>query len=230
MYNLVMRKLFIIEDDTVIRQELVKIFGLLNEVSVKSINENDFVNAEALAIDANADIYIVDLNLPNSNGMAIAKKLKSQLPSAKIVILTSSDSDIDEIKGMQIGVDDYITKPFNPHVLIAHIEKLLRDIDTVSTNNLCNYKGLAVDFGKSSISCNEKKADLTKNELRILKCLIDADGSIVSRSDLMFELWQSDRFVDDNTLTVNINRLRQTLKSVGVQDLLVTHRGQGYSL
>lgn len=225
-----MRKLYIIEDDPVIRSELVKVFELLEDTSINCFEEDDFAEAHTAAINANADIYIVDLNLPNNDGILISKEIKKHLPSAKIVILTSSDSDIDEIRGMQIGVDDYITKPFNAHVLIAHIEKILRDIDSVSTQKLTTYKGVIVDFGKSSVSFNDKSADLTKNELRILKCLIDADGSIVGRSDLMFELWQSDRFVDDNTLTVNINRLRGTLKSVGVENLLVTHRGQGYSL
>lgn len=225
-----MRKLYIIEDDPVIRSELVKVFELLEDTSINCFEEDDFAEAHIAGINANADIYIVDLNLPNNDGISISKEIKKQLPSAKIVILTSSDSDIDEIRGMQIGVDDYITKPFNVHVLIAHIEKILRDIDSVSTQKVTTYKGIIVDFGKSSVSFNDKSADLTKNELRILKCLIDADGSIVGRSDLMFELWQSDRFVDDNTLTVNINRLRGTLKSVGVENLLVTHRGQGYSL
>ena len=142
-------------------------------------------------------------------------------------MLTSRESEIDELMSMNLGADDYVTKPFNMQILLAHISSVLRRANRVIENTL-THRGVTLDPTAGMLRYGEQSMELTKNEQRILLRLMQSKGAIVTRAQLMDALWQDDEFIDDNTLTVNINRLRRKLESVGVHDFLITRRGQGY--
>ena len=127
-----------------------------------------------------------------------------------------------------LGADDFITKPYNTQVLLAHIQSVLKRAYHTESSKTIEHKGVVLDVSKSLVRFKDRQVDLTKNELRILYILMDNRDTIISRDDIMSDLWQSDEFVDDNTLTVNINRLRKKLEGIGIEDFLVTKRGQGY--
>ena len=143
-------------------------------------------------------------------------------------MLTSKTSELDEIMSMSYGADDYITKPYNPTLLLLRIENLFRHINHQSSNEPIEYNGLTINLLKSTLEYNGNEVILSKNELNILYYLIKNKGKIVSRDELMDHLWDCNEFVDDNTLTVNINRLRKRLESIGLSDIIETRRKQGY--
>jgi len=219
-------KILIIEDDAVIRTEL-KI--LLEKYGYCALTTEDFGNAARYVADSAPHLVLLDINLPVYDGYYICKEIRktSKVP---VIVVTSRDSDIDELMSMNLGADDFITKPYNTQILLARISAILNRVYSTENTNVINFVGLTLDIGKSAVTYNECMAELTKNELRILAMLIKGKGAIASRDDIMNELWQSDEFVDDNTLTVNINRLRKKLDEIGAIGLLKTKRGQGYSL
>lgn len=132
---------------------------------------------------------------------------------------------------MNLGADDYVVKPYRPAVLLAHIQALLRRSSSAVPQLAVTHKGVTLNIGEASVAYQGRTAELTRNELRILQTLMKSPGQVVSRSDIMCALWESDAFIDDNTLTVNVNRLRKTLSSLGVpEDFLITRRGQGYAV
>ena len=145
-----------------------------------------------------------------------------------IIIVTSRDSEMDEVMSINLGADDFITKPYNTQILLARISAILRRSSSVSTSNLIEYKSVTLNLSKSTVEYEDKEEELSKNEMKILYCLMENKGKIVARDELMDALWQSNEFIDDNTLTVNINRLRRKLDSIGVKEFLHTKRGQGY--
>ena len=145
------------------------------------------------------------------------------------LFLTAKDSVDNRIEGLAAGADDYVTKPYNPAVLLARIQSVLRRVQRQEPPSRIEHKGVVLDAGRGRVSYEGESTELTRNELKILHLLMSNRDVIISRQDLMMELWQSDAFIDDNTLTVNINRLRKSLSSIGVpDDFLVTRRGQGY--
>ncbi len=131
---------------------------------------------------------------------------------------------------MKLGADDFVTKPYNTHILLARIEGVLRRTYASSEDSVLRHGDLSLNLGDSTISIDDKTQYLTKNEFRIMYLLMKNSGSIISRDEIMMELWQSSEFVDDNTLTVNINRLRKKLAEIGVTGLIQTKRGQGYMI
>ena len=150
----------------------------------------------------------------------------------KIIVLTSRTTEIDEVMAMTLGADDFVPKPYSARVLVARINALLRRTAAAGERSTLVHKGLEIDLARSMVTNTQTgtSTELTKNELRILSLLLSRAGKIVSRSAIMQDLWDSDAFVDDNTLTVNINRLRTTLEKIGIKGYLTTHRGQGYSV
>lgn len=220
------QRVFIIEDDPSLREECARLLGLSGYATSAC---TDFSHAADEALAAVPDCALLDLKLPGADGLAVCRELRGR-SDVPIVILTSSDSEFDEVMGINLGADDYVTKPYAPPVLLARVAAAIRrahpDVDVLS-----EWQGLTLDPTRSQASYDGSTCELSRNELRILAALVRARGAIVSRSDLIFELWQSDEFVDDNTLTVNVNRLRKSLASIGVpRGFLRTHRGQGYSL
>ncbi|RDB61723.1 DNA-binding response regulator [Gordonibacter sp. 28C] len=220
-----MARIFVVEDDAALRSEVMRLLELQGHVALAS-TEFDRIAEEALAADP--DCVLLDLKLPGEGGHAVCRDLR-RASDVPIVMLTSSDNEFDEVMSMNLGADDYVTKPYNPAVLLARIQSVLRRAARTEPPSRIEHKGVTLDVAKSRVEYEGRGAELTRNEFRILHLLMEGKGGIITRQELMMELWQSDAFIDDNTLTVNVNRLRKSLASIGVpEDFLVTRRGQGY--
>lgn len=219
-------KIFIIEDEEKIRIELSE---LLNRYGYEANYSNDFENIVEIVLESNSHIILLDINLPYYDGYYICREIrkKSNIP---IIVVTSRNSEVDELISMNLGADDFVTKPYNTQILLARISSLLRRTYQNMDLEIFEFKGLKYSMSTSEMEFDNNKVELTKNESRILYTLIKNKEKIVSRNELMKSLWQNDEFVDDNTLTVNINRLRKKLEEVGAVDYLQTKRGQGYIL
>lgn len=219
-----MPKIFIIEDDIKIRTELCL---LLSRYGYQCEITDNFENIIGITLNSQPQLVLLDINLPYFDGYHICREIR-KVSNVPIIVVTSRDSEIDELMSMNLGADDFISKPYNTSILLARISSVLRRANGIETTNSIVHKDVLLDISKSIVSFNKIEKDLTRNEMRILHLLMKNKGSIVSRDEIMNELWQSDEFVDDNTLTVNINRLRKKLEDIGVNDFLVTKRGQGY--
>lgn len=216
--------IYIVEDDDSLRRELCT---LLELEGIESIACKDFLHAADEIVRISPDCAIIDAGLPGIDGRVIARKVRehSQVP---LIMLTCLDSDFDEVMAMNSGIDDYLTKPYRPAVLIAHIHAALRRAGNAE-KHLLDHKGVTLDAETGRVSFDGKTTELSRNEARILGMLMRNAGTVLSRSEIMCELWDSDAFVDDNTLTVNINRVRRALNSLGVPEgYIVTRRGEGY--
>ncbi|MBN1040113.1 DNA-binding response regulator [Clostridium botulinum] len=220
-----MYKIMIVEDDVTIRDELK---NLLNRYGYEVGITDDFSNVVNHIEQNNYDLILLDVNLPVFDGYHICREIRKNL-DIPIIIVTSRDSEIDELMSMNLGADDFITKPYNTQILLARISSILKRIYKKNdSSEILKYKELTLDLSNGSISYNDKYCELTKNELRILAYLIKNQKSIVSRDILMETLWNSDIFVDDNTLSVNVTRLRKKLNDIGIKDAIETRRGLGY--
>lgn len=222
-----MDKILIGEDDEKLREEL-KIF--LDRNGYDTVILDKFDNPVEDILKINPNLVLLDINLPYFDGEYICKELrkKSNVP---IIMLTSRDNEIDELISLNYGADQYVTKPYNIQILLAKINGLLkRSKNSDATQTLIDCKEFVLDISKSIIENGNNKIELTKNELKILHYLVMNRGKIVSRDEIMDYLWDSESFIDDNTLTVNIKRLRVKLEELGVKDIIETKRGQGYIL
>ncbi|MEQ3339392.1 response regulator transcription factor [Clostridium butyricum] len=220
-----MRKIMIIEDEVIIREELK---SFLSKYNYEVIAPSDFENVIEFILNENPDLILLDINLPIFDGYYICREIRktSDIP---IIIVTSRDSDMDELMSMNLGADDFVSKPYNTQILLARIAALLkRSGGSSNTSKYLIYNNFKINLSNATISWEDKEIELTKNEIKILSCLIENKGSIVSREILMEYLWKSDYFVDDSTLTVNITRLRRKLEGIGIKDAIETRRGLGY--
>ena len=222
-----MQKILIVEDDKKLSKEL-KIFLEKNGYIATVLEDfNDVVND---ILKENADLILLDINLPITDGEYICKELR-KLSDVPIIIVTSRNNEIDELLSLNYGADQYVTKPYNIQILLAKISGLLKRNKKEDKNQekiRCN--GFILDTSRSIIEKENKKVELTKNEFKILYYLILNQGKIVSRENIMSYLWESENFIDDNTLTVNMTRLRNKLESLGIENQIETRRGQGYML
>lgn len=222
-----MQKILIVEDDEKLRSEL-EIFLNNNGYQAEALKNFDNTINDILKI--NPDLILLDINLPGVDGEYICKEIRKQ-SNMGIIIVTSRDNELDELVSINYGADHYITKPFNIHILLAKINSLLRRTNNSSdSKDKIDVKDFVLNMSNSTIIKNDRTIDLTRNEYKILKYLIENRGKIVSREDIMDCLWESESFIDDNTLSVNITRLRTKLEELGLQDLIETKRGQGYIL
>ena len=221
-----MNKVFIIEDDVKINEQLG---SFLKRYGYEVATSFDFENIVDIALEENPKIILLDINLPVFDGYYICKEIRKQ-SNVPIIVVTSRDTEMDELISMNLGADDFITKPYNTAILLARIESIIRRVYGNNSMEIYEYNGLRYNLSTSEMEYEGNKSDLTKNESRILYTLINNKGKIVSRSELMKYLWQNDEFVDDNTLTVNINRLRKKMEEIGANNMLTTKRGQGYIL
>ena len=221
-----MNKVFIIEDDVKINEQLG---SFLKRYGYEVATSFDFENIVDIALEENPKIILLDINLPVFDGYYICKEIRKQ-SNVPIIVVTSRDTEMDELISMNLGADDFITKPYNAAILLARIESIIRRVYGNNSVEIYEYNGLRYNLSTSEMEYEGNKSDLTKNESRILYTLIKNKGKIVSRSELMKYLWQNDEFVDDNTLTVNINRLRKKMEEIGANNMLTTKRGQGYIL
>lgn len=221
-----MNKVFIIEDEVKINEQLG---SFLKRYGYEVATSFDFENIVDIALEENPKIILLDINLPVFDGYYICKEIRKQY-NVPIIVVTSRDTEMDELISMNLGADDFITKPYNAAILLARIESIIRRVYGNNSMEIYEYNGLRYNLSTSEMEYEGNKSDLTKNESRILYTLIKNKGKIVSRSELMKYLWQNDEFVDDNTLTVNINRLRKKMEEIGANNMLTTKRGQGYIL
>mgnify|MGYP003377832244 CR=1 FL=1 len=222
-----MSKILIVEDDEKLRKEL-KIFLEKNGYEVKILEK--FENAIQDILKENADLILLDINLPYTDGEYICKEIRkvSDLP---IIMVTSRNSEIDELISLNNGADQYVVKPYNVQILLAKIAGLLKRTQNAESNqNKINCNDFILNISKSCIEKGEEQKELTKNELKILHYLALKKGQIVSRDEIINYLWDSESFIDDNTLTVNMTRLRTKLDEIGLQNRIETKRGQGYML
>ncbi|MEH7107901.1 response regulator transcription factor [Bacillus sp. JJ1764] len=221
-----MFKLLLIEDDATLFQEIKErltgwsydVYGILDFSQV--MQEFSFIKP---------DLVIIDIQLPKFDGFHWCRMIRSH-SNIPILFLSSRDHPTDMVMSMQLGADDFIQKPFHFDVLIAKIQAILRRVYNYNTEaiELKTWNGATIDYQKSTISNDLGSIELTKNELFILKLLIEKKNTIVSREELIKSLWDDERFVSDNTLTVNVNRLRKKLDELGLGHQIETKVGQGY--
>ena len=222
-----MSKILIVEDDEKLRKEL-EIF--LNKNGYQSYALEKFDEPVKDSLDINPDLILLDINLPSFDGEYILKEIR-KVSNVPIIMITSKDNELDELMSLNFGADQYVTKPFNIQILLAKINGLLKRSKITDTNqNKIDCKDFILNMSKSMIEKDNKEIELTKNELKILYFLISKRGQIVSREDIINYLWDSESFIDDNTLTVNMKRLRTKLEEIDLEDMIETKRGQGYIL
>ena len=220
-----MQKIIIVEDTEKIRNELKE---FLSKYGYDVKVPKDFKNIINYIFEENPDLILLDINLPVFDGYYICREIRSK-SDVPIIIVTSRDSEMDELMSMNLGADDFITKPYNTQILLARISSILRRVNS-SSSQLLMHNGLNRNLSSGSISYNNNISELTKNELKILNYLILNKEKIVSRDELMEYLWSSEAYVDDNTLSVNVTRLRKKLEEIGLKNVIETRRGLGYIL
>ena len=222
-----MHKILIVEDDKKLRDEL-EIF--LNKNGYKVETMKDFSNTIEDILRRKVDLILLDINLPGFDGEYVLKEIR-KVSEVPIIIITSRDNEIDELLSMNYGADHYVTKPFNIQILLAKINSVLRRTSNLGNEaNKIDCNEFILNISKSLIEKDDRKIELTKNELKILHFLVQRRGKIVSREEIIEYLWDSESFIDDNTLTVNMTRLRNKLNEFGLKELIETKRGQGYIL
>lgn len=222
-----MSKILIVEDDKKLREEL-KIFIEKHGYNVEMLEKFD--NTIEDSLNVKPDLILLDINLPYVDGEYICKEIR-KVSNVPIIIVTSRDNELDELLSINNGADQYVTKPYNIQILLAKIERLLkRSYNSNVDQDKINCGNFILNISKSTIEKENNSLELTKNELKILYFLVLNKEKIVSRNEIMDYLWDSESFVDDNTLTVNINRLRTKLEEIGLQGIIETKRGLGYIL
>ena len=221
-----MKKIAVVEDDRVLRKALK---SLLEENGYGTCCLEDFSNAEEEILRARPDMVLLDILLPGTNGQEILRNLrqKSQIP---VIMVTSREGDMDQILAMSYGADDYITKPYNPTLLLLKLEAVFRRIQPETPQEEVTWGGITLNLLRSTMTHEGEERVLSKNEFSAFYYLVKNQGRIVSRDELMDYLWDCNDFVDDNTLTVNINRLRKKMEEAGIRNAIETRRGQGYIL
>lgn len=219
-----MEKIFIVEDDKKIREELSTFLSRYG-YTCEAPCEFEAITDEV--INKNPSLVLLDVNLPVFDGYYICREIRKR-SNVPIIVVTSRDSEIDELMALNLGADDFIAKPYNTQILLAHISSVLNRVSGKSSTDRIDCGEFTISTSRSLIVYKGVECELTKNELKILAFLYEKRGSIVNRDDLMTQLWNSNMFIDDNTLTVNINRLRKKLEDVGLTDVIVTKRGRGY--
>lgn len=218
-----MERILIVEDEVKIREEL-KTFLENNGYEILTINnfENTLDQIKKLDID----LILMDINIPGINGMHLCREIR-KTSKISIIIVTSRDTEMDELLCMNYGADDFITKPYNMQILLAHIEAVLKR-SKPEISHILEYKGMKINLSKGTIDYDNQTVILTKNEIQIFSYLLERQGTVVTRDELMNYLWNTEAFIDDNTLTVNMARLRKKLEDLGFKDVIETRRGWGY--
>ena len=221
-----MYKILVIEDEEKIR-DITK--ESLSKWGFDAYVVNDFNNVFEEFVQVKPQLVLMDVNLPAFDGFYWCNKIRS-VSKVPVIFLSSRSTNMDIIMGVNMGADDYITKPFSLDILMAKINAILRRTYSYGDTSLdtIDYKGVVLSLKDNTLYFEEKSIELTKNEFKILYALMKKHETIVSREDIMQELWQDENFIDDNTLTVNINRLRKKLKGIGLIDFIKTIINQGY--
>ena len=222
-----MQKIMVIEDNTAIQEELAL---LLENEGYMPLVVTNFTDIPEQAVLERPDLILLDIGLPGRDGFSLCAALRKAIP-VPVIFVTSRDAGVDEVRALSLGGDDYITKPYSVPVLLARIKAVLRrSFGEPEPANVLEAGELCLSLTKGIVSANGKTAELTRNELQILACLMAHAGQIVSRADLIDTLWDNQIYIDDNTLSVNMTRLRGKLAEIGLPDAIKTRRGMGYQL
>lgn len=222
-----MQKILIIEDDEKLRNELET---FLNKNGFVATSLKKFDNAVEDILNEKADLLLLDINLPYTDGEFICKEIR-KISNVPIIMVTSRDSKMDELLSLNYGADQYVTKPYNIQILLAKIVGLLKRNQNAGNNpDKIDCGEFVLNTAGRIIEKEDNKVELTKNEYKILEYLVLHRQQVISRDEIMDYLWESEEFVDDNTLNVNIKRLRTKLEELGLIDQIETRRGQGYLL
>lgn len=222
-----MYKLLIVEDDAVIAKTIKKhMEGWGYEV----VCVEDFKDVLQIFVTQKSQLVLMDISLPFYNGYHWCDEIR-KVSKVPVIFISSASDNMNIVMAVNMGGDDFVAKPFDLNVLQAKIQAMLRrTYDFAGENNLIEHKGMIFDSGKGMITYEGVQVELTKNEMGILKMLLEQKGRIVTRDKLMERLWESDSFIDDNTLTVNVARLRKKLEEVGIEDMIKTRKGIGYAV
>lgn len=222
-----MQRILIVEDDKKLRKEL-ETFLTKHGFIAKGLEKFD--NTIQDILNENADLILLDINLPYTDGEFVCKEVR-KTSDVPIIMVTSRDNEIDELMSLNYGADQYVTKPYNIQILLAKINGLLkRNKKSDKEMQEIDCDGFKLNIAERVIKKDDRKIELTKNEYTILYYLCINRGRIVSRDEIMDYLWESEEFIDDNTLSVNVKRLRGKLEELGLVDRIETRREQGYIL
>lgn len=220
-----MYTILIIEDDEAICRELQM---LLQKQGYEAICWNMQEDIRELVKTHDPRIILLDINLPQMDGFTVCSQLRS-FSKVPIIFVTSRNTDMDELCSMQMGGDDFITKPYNTSILLARIAALLKRSYEWKDQNLTHH-GVLLDVAMSRVEYQNNTRELTKNEVKILHYMFQHKGEIIPREDLIDYLWDNKLFIDDNALSVNVTRIRNKLRELGVEDFIVTRHRQGYQI
>ena len=217
--------IMIIDDNVQLQNEIGNLL-IVNGYGV--LKPKDFNNIPKIVKEDNPDLILLDINLPNDDGFKICTEIRS-FSKIPIIFITSRNTNIDELMAITLGGDDFITKPYNTQILLARINALIKRAYPNNSNlDVIEHNGFKLNILSSTIEYNGNSEELTKNEMKILYYLLINKGKIVSSAAIMEYLWDSSMFVNDNTLTVNITRIRNKIEEIGLKDFIKTKRGQGY--
>lgn len=217
--------ILIIEDDPLFRREM-KDFLENSLYHVTALTEFDRIVPKALSL--RPDLILLDWNLPGQSGFELCAEIRA-CSDVPIIFVTGREDSMDEAAALLKGGDDYITKPFHPSVLLAHISAVLkRTRKKAQDSAVLIHLGLELDLAKAQVRYQGRRAELTRNELKILHCLFRHPGEIVPRTELIEYLWDASVFIDDNSLSIHVTRIRGKLKELGLPDFIHTKRGMGY--
>ncbi|ARP49886.1 MULTISPECIES: response regulator transcription factor [Caproicibacterium] len=220
-----MYRIFIVEDDAIIASAIAK---HLETWDLQCATVQDFQHVTEAFVKTAPQLVLMDISLPFYNGYHWCQEIR-RISKVPIIFLSSASDNMNIVMAMNMGGDDFIAKPFDLNVLTAKIQAVLRrTYDFGAPADLIENGGAILNLSDSTLSYQDQKLSLTKNELKILQALMEKKGRVVRRDDLMTRLWETDSYVDENTLTVNINRLRKQLEKIGLKNFILTKKGLGY--
>lgn len=220
-----MYKMLIVEDDPTIADEVA---AQIAPWGIEAKKADDLRNVMQVFAKFQPHIVLLDISLPFFNGYHWCEQIRA-VSKVPVIFISSASDNMNIVMAMNLGADDFVSKPFDMNVLTAKVRALLRrTYDFGASVPLLEHKGAILNTGDGSLSVNGEKVSLSKNEYRILLCLMENKGKTVSREKLLERLWQTDQFIDENTLTVNVNRLRKKLDAAGLADFIETKFGVGY--
>ncbi len=220
-------KILVVDDDAVIRRAIA---AHIRSWGYEAVEVEDFEQVMGIFTREEPHLVLLDISLPFFNGFHWCMQIR-QVSKVPIIFISSAADNMNIVMAMNMGGDDFITKPFDLNVLTAKVQALLRrTYDFAGTSQLLEHRGAILNLSDGTLLWNNERIELTKNEFRIMKTLMEQKERVVSRDELMENLWATDSFIDDNTLTVNVNRLRKRLEQVGLKDFIVTKKGLGYKV
>lgn len=220
-----MYRILIVEDDSTIAEALKR---HLEGWDHETVIAEDFKNIMAEFTRVEPDLVLLDIGLPFYNGFYWCSQIR-QVSDVPIIFISSASDNMNIVMAMNMGGDEFIEKPFDLHVVTAKVQAILRRAYSYrGSASLMEYRGCILNLADATVTYQNRKTDLTKNEFKIFQCLLENAGKIVTRDEIIARLWESDAFIDENTLTVNVARLRKKLAQIGLGEAVVTKKGIGY--